>query len=264
MFVPKKKRGIENVCWLQKKNAVTVKNKYPLLLMADMKTKFRDARYFTILDLRNAFNFIKVKQKNEWKTVFRTKYGTSEYLIIPFGLTSASATIQKMFNKTLQSYLDRFAITYMDEILVYSDTHDQHIRHVKMVLDTLKQRNLKIKTEKCRFHVKGNNVFGICHYPRKHPDGNDKNGQYPNLASPQKHKGFAKVVGIHKILPKHDTKIRRMNIINDRFFAKKQFFWMGTRSDAKIGKIEKTFRHQQTINNTWSKKTNKIINRRFR
>ena len=135
-------------------NAVTIKNKYSLPLMTDMKTKFRDARYFTILDLRNAFNFIRVEQKNEWKTAFSTKYGIYEYLVMPFGLTNAPTTMQKMVKKTLQPYLDRFAITYMDDILVYLNTKDQHIKYIKMILDALKQKNLKIKTEKCRFHVK--------------------------------------------------------------------------------------------------------------
>ena len=85
------------------------------------------------------------KKKDEWKTVFDTKYGIYEYLAIPFGLTNAPATMQKMVSKILQSYLNKFAITYMNDILVYSDIYDQHIKHVKMVLDTLKQKNLKIK-----------------------------------------------------------------------------------------------------------------------
>ena len=80
---------------------------------------------------------------------------------------------------------------------------------------------MKIKTEKCRFRQK-NNVFGIYHHPREHPDGNDKNKQHPDLAGPQKHKRLAKTVWIHGILPKHDTKIRRMDIIDDKPFAKKK------------------------------------------
>ena len=64
------------------------------------------------------------------------------------------------------------------------------------------------------------NVFGIRHYSKKHPNGNDQNRQYSNLANTKKHKRFAKIVGIHKILPKHDTKIRGMDIIKDKLFAK--------------------------------------------
>ena len=94
-----------------------------------------------------------------------------------------------------------------------------------------------------------NNVFGICHYLRKHPNGNDKSGQHPDLAGPQKYKGFAETAGIHGILPKHDTKIRRMDIVNDRLFAKKQKIRMRTRSNIGISKIEKTFCNQQTIGN---------------
>ena len=84
---------------------------------------------------------------------------------MPFGLKNAPATMQKVVNKTLQSYLDKFAITYIDYILVYSDTKDQHIKHVKMVLEALKQKNLKIKTEKCKFHVKRITFLGFIITP---------------------------------------------------------------------------------------------------
>ena len=116
---PIKNRELKMCVDYKKINTVTVKNKYPLPLMTDMKTKFKDARYFKILNLRDVFNFIRIKQKNEWKTAFRTKYGTYEYLVMPLGLTNVLTTMQKVVNKILQSYLDRFAIIYMDDILVY-------------------------------------------------------------------------------------------------------------------------------------------------
>ena len=94
-----------------------------------------------------------------------------------------------------------------------------------------------------------NNVFGIYHHSKKHTNGNDKNKQHPDLAGPQKHKRFAKTVGIHGILPKHDTKIRRMDIIDDKSFAKKQKIRMGTGSSIGIDKTEKTFCYQQTTGN---------------
>ena len=165
IFVPKKNGELKLCVDYKKINAVTVKNKYPLPLMADMKTKFKDARYFTILDLRNVFNFIRVK-KNEWKTAFRTKYGIYKYLVMPFGLTNAPATMQKVVNKTLQSYLDKFAIIYINDILVYSDIYYQHIRYVKMVLNALKQKNLKVKAEKYRFHVKKITFLGFVITPK--------------------------------------------------------------------------------------------------
>ena len=166
MFVPKKNGELKMCVDYKKINAVTVKDKYPLPLMADMKTKFRDARYFTILDLRDAFNFIRVKQKNEWKTAFGTKYGTYEYLVMPFGLTNAPTTMQKIINKILQSYLDRFVIIYMDDILVYSNTREDHVRHFKMVLNALKQKNFRIKAEKCRFHVQEITFLGFVITPK--------------------------------------------------------------------------------------------------
>ena len=130
--------------------------------------------------------------------------------------------MQIIINKILQSHLDRFAIIYMDDILVYSDTKNEHVKHVKMVLNVLKQKKLKIRTEICEFHVQKITVLGFVITPKKHLNGNDQNRQYPNLTDIQKHKKFAKIVGIYKILPKHDTKICRMNIINDISFIKKE------------------------------------------
>ena len=93
MFVPKKNGELKMCVDYKKINAVTIKNKYPLLMITDMKTMFKNAKYFTILDLRDTFNFIRIKQKNEWKTAFKTKYGTYEYLVMPFGLTNALTII---------------------------------------------------------------------------------------------------------------------------------------------------------------------------
>ena len=84
---------------------------------------------------------------------------------MPFGLTNAPTTMQKIINKTLQSYLDRFAIIYMNDILIYSNTREDHVRHVKMVLNALNQKNFKIKTEKCRFHVQEITFLGFVITP---------------------------------------------------------------------------------------------------
>ena len=187
-------------------NAVTVKNKYPLPLMANMKTRFRDARYFIMLDLRNAFNFIRIK-KNEWKTAFMTKYGIYEYLIMPFGLINAPATMQKMVNKTLQLYLDRFAITYMDDILVYFDTYDQHIKYVRMVLDALKQKNLKVKAEKCRFHIKKITFLGFIITPGNIQMETTKTDSIQTWPAPKNIKDLQKLLGFmgfyQNMIPKY-------------------------------------------------------------
>ena len=99
-----------------------------------------------------------------------------------------------------------------------------------------------------------NNVFGVHYYHKKYSNKNNQNRQHLNLASTQKYKKFIKIVWIHGILPKDDTKIRKMNIINNGFLAKKQKIQMGTRSGIKINKIEKKIHHKLTICNTQLKK----------
>ena len=115
----------------------------------------------------------------------------------------------------------------MNDILVYSNTKNEHVKHVKMVLNAFKILKIVNQNRKMQVSYPGNNVFKIRYYSKDHSYGNDQNRQYPNLTGTQKHKKIAEIVGIHRILPKHDTKIRRMDIINDKFLA--NFFLNGGR-----------------------------------
>jgi len=83
------------------------------------------------LDLRDAFNQLRVALGDEWKTAFRTRYGYFEYLVMPFGLTNAPASMQAYANDCLHDYLDLFCIVYLDDILIYSNTLEEHISHVR-------------------------------------------------------------------------------------------------------------------------------------
>ena len=93
-----------------------------------------------------------MKEGEEWKTVFRTCYGHYEYLVIPFGLTNALATCQALVNNVIRAHLNRTAIAYLDDILVYLNTQQEHTTHVKDVLRCLRQAGLKLKPEKCKFN----------------------------------------------------------------------------------------------------------------
>jgi len=93
-----------------------------------------------------------MKVGEEWKTAFRTRYKLYEYMVMSFGLTNASTTCQEMINDALRQYLDRFVIVYLDNIMIYSKTLEEHVSYVSKVLECLNMRNLHLKPKKCEFH----------------------------------------------------------------------------------------------------------------
>jgi transposase InsO family protein len=153
LFV-KKKDGTLRVCQdYRGLNAGTVKNRYPLPLMQETFTRLQSARYFTTLDIRGAFNQIRIAEGDEWKTAFRTRYGLFESLVMPFGLTNAPATFQTYINDVLRPYLDQSCTAYQDDVLVYSDDLESHRIHVRQVLEALRDAGLHLKPQKCVFHA---------------------------------------------------------------------------------------------------------------
>jgi hypothetical protein len=138
----------------RKLNAITIKDRYALPLVTELRDRLKGAKIFTKLDLQGAYNLIRIKEGEEWKTAFRTRYGHFEYTVMPFGLTNAPATCMRLMNETLYAYLDVFVVCYLDDILVYSNEEEQHEGHVKLVLDALRKHRLALKPEKCEFHVK--------------------------------------------------------------------------------------------------------------
>ena len=110
--------------------------------------------YFIKLDLRGAYNLIKMKADEEWKTAFRTRYEHYEYTMMSFELINVSITCQEMINDALRQHLDIFVIVYLDDILVFFKIMKLHVNHVITVLKCLNERDLRLKSEKCEFHRK--------------------------------------------------------------------------------------------------------------
>lgn len=152
LFVKKKDNSLRLCVDYRNTNSKTIKDRYALPLIKELQDRLQGAQWLTSLDLRGAYNLIRMKEGEEWKTAFRTRYGVFEYLVMPFGLTNAPATFQRMINEQLHEYLDIFVVAYLDDILIFSKTEAEHIEHVKRVLDKLKRANLLVKPEKCEFH----------------------------------------------------------------------------------------------------------------
>ena len=147
-------------------NEVTIKNNYPLPLLSETLERFAHAKHFTKIDIRNAYHRIRMRQGDEWKTAFRTRYGQFEYQVMPFGLANAPATFQGYVNKALKPYIDVCCVVYLDDVLVYSESEDLHWEHVRKVLRALLEHRLYAKLSKCAFNRSEVTFLGFVVTPR--------------------------------------------------------------------------------------------------
>jgi hypothetical protein len=132
-------------------NAVTIKNRYPLPNIADLLDSLQGAKYFTSLDLINGYHQIKLTESDIPKTAFRTPIGHFECLVLWEGLTNAPSVFQSLMYSSLSPYIGKFAALYIDDILIYSKTEDEHYHHIEQILKALEEHNLKAKIAKCQF-----------------------------------------------------------------------------------------------------------------
>lgn len=166
LFVKKPAGGLRLCVDYRALNAVTKKNVYPLPRIDDSLRQLLKAKKFTRLDLRGAYNQIRIKQGDEYKTAFRTRYGLYQYNVMPFGLTNAPATCQQFMNDVLREFLDIFVVVYLDDILIYSENPGEHDDHVRKVLSKLQEYNLFCKPEKCEFNVDTTTFLGFIISPQ--------------------------------------------------------------------------------------------------
>ena len=153
IFVPKKEgRGLRLYVDYRGLNKVTILNRYPLPLMNELGDHVRGAKILTKLDLKSGYNLIRIKESDEWKTAFRTRYGLFEYKVMPFGLANAPATFQNMMNEIFRDMIYLGVVIYLDDILIYSENEQDHVALVKRLLERLQEHQLAIAPDKCEWH----------------------------------------------------------------------------------------------------------------
>ena len=142
-------------------NKITIKNKYPLQRIDDLFDQLQGTSVFFKIDLRSSYHQLRIKESDVSKTIFRTRYGHYEFLVMPFELTNASAAFMDLMNRVFHPYLDQFVIVFIDNILVYSRNTEEHTYHFWIVLQTLRDRELYAKSSKCEFWL--NEVVFLGH-----------------------------------------------------------------------------------------------------
>ncbi|CAA0818854.1 Uncharacterized mitochondrial protein AtMg00860, partial [Striga hermonthica] len=151
LFVKKKDGSMRMCIDYRELNALTVKNKYPLPRIEDLFDQLRGASVFSKIDLRSGYHQLKIRESDISKTAFRTRYGHYEFVVMPFGLSNAPAVFMDLMNRVFHPFLDQFVIVFIDDILVYSRSIDQHKEHLRIVLETLRREKLYAKFLKCEF-----------------------------------------------------------------------------------------------------------------
>jgi hypothetical protein len=148
----KKKDGSMRMCvGYRSLNAITIKNKYPLPHIDNLLDQLQKAKYFSKIDLRSGYHQMKIRPEDVAKTAFVTRYGQYEFMVVSFGLTNAHAYFMNMMNKVFMDELEKFVVVFIDGILIYSETTEEHEKHLRIVLEKLRQNQLYAKFEKCEF-----------------------------------------------------------------------------------------------------------------
>jgi hypothetical protein len=154
IFVPKKD-GTQRLCVdYHTLNEVTAKNKYPLRRIDDLFDQLCGACVFSKINLRSGYHQLKVRECDIPKTAFVLRYGLYMFTVMSFGLTNAPAYFMYMMNKVFMEYLDKFVVVFIDDILVYSTSEEEHEGHLRLVLQKLRDHKLYAKLSKCEFWLK--------------------------------------------------------------------------------------------------------------
>ncbi len=153
LFVKKPRGEIRFCVDYRRLNAITNKNRYPIPLIEETLAQFEGAKYFTKIDIHQAFYQIRMSEDLEELTTFLTRFSVFKYLVMPFSLCNGPASWQHLINDTLFDFLHRFVQAYLDNIFIYSKTLKKHRFHIRQVLQYLREVGLQADIDKCKFYV---------------------------------------------------------------------------------------------------------------
>nr|GEU36828.1 putative reverse transcriptase domain-containing protein [Tanacetum cinerariifolium] len=151
LFVKKKDGSFRMCIDYRELNKLPVKNRYPLSRIDDLFDQLQGSRVYSKINLRSGYHQLRVQEEDISKTAFKTRYGHYEFQVMPFGLTNAPTVFMDLMNRVCKPYLDKFMIVFIDDILIYSKSEEEHAEHLKLILELLKKEELYAKFSKCEF-----------------------------------------------------------------------------------------------------------------
>jgi hypothetical protein len=160
IFVKKKDEALSSCIDFMQLNKVTIKNKHPLHIIDDLFDKLKGTRIFSKIDLRSDYHQVRIREEYINKITFRMRYGNYEFTVVPFGLSNSPTIFMCLMNAVFREYLDKFVIVFLDDILVYSKSDEEHKKKLRMVLQVLRKHRLYAKISKFIFYQKKIHYLG--------------------------------------------------------------------------------------------------------
>ena len=196
----------------RKLNDKTIEDKYPLPRMDEILENIGKCSYFSTLDLAQGFHQIPVDKNSIEKTAFTVENGHYEYTRMPFGLKNVPATFQRLMDKILMKYLHKFCFVYMDDIVIFSKSLQEHLQHIKLIFDELREHGLKIQLDKSEFLRKEVPFLGNIITPegiKSNPDKIEAIIKYPIPKTQTEVRTYLGLTGFYRKFIKNYSKISK-------------------------------------------------------